>query len=154
MVTKRGTTATATKQTTTTNKKRSDLVCKVGNIGDEEIELRYTPSGKAVCNFNMAVNTGKGDERTTEWYQVALWEHLAENFMASIDEPKGLSVIVWGVPSVEAYTKNDGTPGKQKKISAWAIGINLNFYTVGDISKVQRIAYNNDEGEDNREEPF
>lgn len=123
----------------TTAKPRKDLVTKVGNIGavqdNGEIELRITQSGKSVCNFDIAVNTGKGEEKKTEWYRVTCWDQLADNVVACLT--KGNRVIVWGVPDIEEYTDKEGNTRKQKKINAWSVGIDLNFQQAS-LQKIER----------------
>jgi single stranded DNA-binding protein len=132
----------------TTPKPRKDLVTKVGNIGavnENGIELRYTPGGKAVCNFDIAVNTGKGENKRTDWYKITCWDSLAENVVACLN--KGDRVICWGVPDIEEYTDKEGNTRKQKKINAWSVGIDLNFQ-IGHIEKIIRDRIDNNQDED------
>ena len=57
-------------------------VILVGNLGKDP-ELRYTSSGKAVCNFTVATSErykdqdGEAQEKT-EWHSIVVWEKLAE----------------------------------------------------------------------------
>ena len=58
-------------------------VMLIGNLGNDP-ELRYTPSGAAVCNFNLATNKrftdSSGKERDeTEWHRIVCWQKQAEN---------------------------------------------------------------------------
>lgn len=133
-------TKTATKEAATeapATKKRSDLVCKVGNLGGDP-ELSITPGGKSVVNFNIAVNRKINDNVVTEWYAITAWESLAENIVASLT--KGMRAIVYGVPSIEEYDKKDGSgKGKQKKINAWNCGPDLSFATAA-VSKIERTS--------------
>lgn len=54
----------------------------VGNVGNEP-ELRFTPSGTPVCNFNVAVNRtwksadGESQQKVT-WYRIQAWQRQAE----------------------------------------------------------------------------
>jgi single-strand DNA-binding protein len=55
----------------------------VGNLGRDP-EMRYTPSGEAVTNFNVAVNQTHKDAngnliKTTAWFRVSTWGKTAEN---------------------------------------------------------------------------
>ncbi|MGL5486149.1 MAG: single-stranded DNA-binding protein [Shewanella sp.] len=46
-----------------------------------DAELRFTPSGEAVCNLSLAVNYGKkGNDgnRLTQWIDASLWGKQAE----------------------------------------------------------------------------
>ena len=54
----------------------------LGNLGSDP-EIRYTPSGQAVANFNVATNEvwtdrdGKKQERTS-WHRIVVWGRQAE----------------------------------------------------------------------------
>lgn len=141
-----GTTTSTREQTTP--KPRRDLVCRVGNIGktedDGSIKLRLTANGKSVCNFDIAVSIGKGDEKKTEWYKITCWESLADNVVASL--VRGNRVIVWGVPDIQEYTDSLGNVRKNKLINAWAVGPDLNFQQAN-VSKIERSGpvYDQDE---------
>jgi single-strand DNA-binding protein len=57
-------------------------VILIGNLGADP-ELRYTPGGKAVANFNVATHeqwTGKDGEKgeRTEWHKIVAWARLGE----------------------------------------------------------------------------
>jgi len=53
----------------------------IGNLGKDP-ETRYTPSGKQVCGFSVAVNRRwKSDGETkeaTDWFNVDAWGRLGE----------------------------------------------------------------------------
>src|SRR5438128_4986553 len=57
-------------------------VILVGNLGKDP-EVRYTPGGQAVANFNIATNenwtdkSGQKQERT-EWHRIVVWGKQAE----------------------------------------------------------------------------
>ncbi len=57
-------------------------VILIGNLGKDP-EVRYTPTGQAVCNFTLATNDswtdkqGQKQERT-EWHRVVAWGKQAE----------------------------------------------------------------------------
>ena len=70
-----------------------------GNLGSDPI-LRYTDSGKAVANFNLAVNSYQEEQAT--WYKITLWENLAENANKYLN--RGDKVLVRGRVSTEHYT--------------------------------------------------
>lgn len=57
-------------------------VILVGNLGGDPT-IRYTPSGTAVANFNIATTerytTKEGErEERTEWHRIVAWAKLAE----------------------------------------------------------------------------
>ena len=54
----------------------------IGHLGKDP-EMRYTPNGRPVTAFSVAVNrswvAGDGDKREeTEWFNVVAWGNLAE----------------------------------------------------------------------------
>ena len=58
-------------------------VILIGNLGSDP-EVKYTPAGVPVVNFNLATSeswsdraTGERQERT-EWHRLVLWRKLAE----------------------------------------------------------------------------
>jgi single-strand DNA-binding protein len=96
----------------------------VGNLGRDP-EMKYTPSGKAVVNFSVAVNTrwtngdGTNAERVT-WYKVACWGKLAEvtnEYLA-----KGRRVLVTASRiEAEAYIDKEGEPRAALRVTADAV---------------------------------
>lgn len=84
----------------------------MGNLGGDP-ELRYTPQGSAVCNFSIATNEKKKDNRgevqdITTWFRVTLWNKQAEN--ASKYLTKGSPVFIQGRLNVQDWTDRDGNP--------------------------------------------
>lgn len=83
----------------------------VGNVGRSP-ELKYTPSGVAVCDFSLAVSerwtdaNGAKQERTT-WWKVTCWRGLAETVANYVK--KGRQVLVYARRvEADAYTGRDG----------------------------------------------
>lgn len=65
----------------------------IGNL-TRDPELRYTPSGKAVTDINVAVNSGYGDKKETVFLDVTVWDKTAENVCEYL--AKGRQVAVTG----------------------------------------------------------
>lgn len=76
----------------------------VGNIGKSP-EIKYTPQGKAVCSFSVAVTEGI-DKEHTEWFSVETWEKTAEAVAKYCD--KGSQVLVEGRLKTRKWTDKDG----------------------------------------------
>jgi single-strand DNA-binding protein len=82
----------------------------IGNLGADP-ELRYTPSGAAVANFNIATTEkwkdkdGQSQERT-EWHRIILWNRQAE--IAKEYLRKGSSVYIEGRIQNRSYDDKDG----------------------------------------------
>ncbi|MBI4470517.1 MAG: single-stranded DNA-binding protein [Acidobacteria bacterium] len=82
----------------------------VGNLGRDP-ELRYTPQGDAVCNFNVATNERRRDaggemQDKTTWFRVSAWGRMGE--LANQYLKKGSQVFIEGRLSLEEYTDRDG----------------------------------------------
>jgi single-strand DNA-binding protein len=81
----------------------------IGNLGGDP-EMRFTPDGKPVTNFSVAVNrrfTSQGESREeTEWFRVSAWNQLAERCQQFLT--KGRQVYVEGRLQTRQWTGNDG----------------------------------------------
>lgn len=85
-------------------------VILVGNLGRDP-EMRYAPSGSAVCNVSVATTRqwkDKSGERReeTEWHRVVFYDRLAE--IAGEYLKKGRSVYVEGRLKYGKYTDKEG----------------------------------------------
>lgn len=82
----------------------------IGNL-TRDPELRYTPSGTAVCTFGLATNrnwtTDSGEKREeTEFHRIVSWNKLAE--LCSQFLVKGRKIYVEGRLSTRSWTAQDG----------------------------------------------
>jgi|SRR6185312_12433288 len=82
----------------------------IGNLGRDP-EMRFTPSGKPVTDFSLAVSrrrrSPEGDfVDETEWFRINCWDRLAE--IADQFLSKGSKVYVEGRVHIRKYTANDG----------------------------------------------
>ncbi len=81
----------------------------IGNL-TRDPELRYTPSGTAVCSFSLATNrswttdTGEKHEET-EYHRIVAWNKLGE--LCSQFLVKGRKVYVEGRLSTRSWTTQD-----------------------------------------------
>ena len=70
----------------------------VGNVGRDP-ELRYTPGGRAVCNFSLATNRVWTDRETNErreettWFKITVWGQQAETVNQYVQKGKQVMVI-------------------------------------------------------------
>ena len=89
-------------------------LCKVmiiGNLGSDP-EMRYTPTNRAVTQFNVAVNQSTKNQQTgewveeTDWFRVSVWGDRAERMAESLR--KGNKVFVEG----RFKTRNLRRPGR------------------------------------------
>ncbi len=83
----------------------------VGNLGRDP-EMRYMPSGGAVCNVSIATSRNWKDKASgerkeeTEWHRVVFFDRLAE--IAGEYLKKGRSVYIEGRLQTRKYTDKDG----------------------------------------------
>ena len=86
-------------------------VILIGNLGRDP-EVRYTPSGAAVCNVSIATTRNwksrEGGERQeeTEWHRVVFYDRLAE--IAGEYLKKGRPVYVEGRLKTRKWTDKEG----------------------------------------------
>ncbi|MEM7495716.1 MAG: single-stranded DNA-binding protein [Myxococcota bacterium] len=96
----------------------------IGNLGKDP-EVRYTQSGVAVCNLNVAVNERRkeGDSWTehTEWYTIVCFDKRAE--LAGEYLKKGRQVYAEGRPQYRTWQDRDG----QTRVSAELVAFQLLF---------------------------
>ena len=85
----------------------------IGNLGADPV-LRNTPSGRAVTNFNLAIDrrfyAGKDNERRlvkeTDWVPVVIWNDLARTCSQYLQ--KGSKVCVEGSIRPRQYEDREG----------------------------------------------
>jgi single-strand DNA-binding protein len=118
-----------------------NTVTIVGNV-TRDPELRFTPSGAAVCNFGVAWNlkTRDGEEQVS-FFDVTCWRQLAENVSESIT--KGTRVVIYGRLDQRSWESQSGDKRSKVEIIAddvapslkWASAeITRNEYKGGDSS--------------------
>ena len=98
-------------------------LCKmllIGNLGRDP-EMRYTPSGRPVTQFTLAVNrntrnqAGEWQEQT-EWFRVTAWGQLAERTAEQLR--KGSKVFVEGRFQSREWEGQDGQKRTALEVTA------------------------------------
>lgn len=69
-------------------------------------EMKYTPAGKAVCSFTLAVDRGFGDNKTTDWLPITAWEQQAE--FAANHLAKGRLIAIEGRLQSRTWETSEG----------------------------------------------
>ena len=94
----------------------------VGNLGRDP-EMRYTPNGRAVTEFSVAVTHRGRDPQTnewadlgTDWFRVTVWGDRAER--TAEEFKKGNRVFVEGRFRTREYDAKDGTHRTSLEITA------------------------------------
>jgi single-strand DNA-binding protein len=86
-------------------------VILIGNCGRDP-EVRYAPSGAAICNVSIATSSRRKDKASgetiedTQWHRVTFYDRLAE--IAGEFLKKGRPVYVEGRLKYGKYTDKDG----------------------------------------------
>ncbi|MFO1328731.1 MAG: single-stranded DNA-binding protein [Rubrivivax sp.] len=86
-------------------------VILIGNLGRDP-EVRYAPSGSAICNATIATSrqwkdkTSGERQEETEWHRVVFYDRLAE--IAGEYLKKGRSVYVEGRLKTRKWTDKEG----------------------------------------------
>lgn len=101
------------------------FVTVIGNVGD--VQLKFTPNGKAVCEVSVAENhnrkndqTGQWETESTTWRRVSFWENQAEAVADQVQ--KGDRVIVAGDEKLREYERKDGSKGASLEVRGRHIG--------------------------------
>lgn len=88
-----------------------NVVGIIGRIGRDP-ESKFTPSGKQVSKFSIAVDTGFGENKATSWFDCVAWTKTAE----FVDKyfKKGSKIAITGRLNQETWTDKEG--GKRSKV--------------------------------------
>lgn len=107
----------------------------IGNLGKDP-ELRYTPSGQAVCTFSIATTRKWRDKQTnelkeqTDWHNIVLWGRQAETSKEYLQ--KGSPVYIEGRIQTRNYDDKDGN----KRWITEIVGERMQFLgRRGDVSR-------------------
>jgi len=95
-------------------------VILLGRLGQDP-ELKYTPSGAAVCSFSMATSENWTDksgqkQEKTEWHKIVVWGKLAEvcnQYLA-----KGRQAYIEGRLQTRSWEDNTGQKRYMTEINA------------------------------------
>jgi single-strand DNA-binding protein len=94
----------------------------IGNLRRDP-EMRYTPSGRPVTEFSVAVShrgrdpqSGDWVDQGTDWYRVTIWGERGER--AAEQLRKGMRVFVEGRFRTREYEARDGTKRTSLEITA------------------------------------
>jgi len=102
-----------------------------GNLAADP-ELRYTPTGRAVCKLRVAyvprvkdTKTGQWSDGEVEFYDIDAWGQQAENCAEYL--AKGNRIVAVGDWQEVTYESKDGQQIKRNQMTARDIGPSLLF---------------------------
>ncbi len=112
-------------------------VILIGRLGSDP-EVRYTPSGVAVANFNIATSeewkdkdSGEKKERT-EWHRIVAWRRLGEICGEYLS--KGKQVYIEGRLQTRDWEDRDGN----KRYTTEIVATDVQFLGARDSSESAR----------------
>ena len=87
-------------------------ICLFAGRLTADAKERFTPGGKSVANFSLAVDSGYGDKKTTVFLNCVLWERakLVPHLL------KGKPIIISGEYTERKYQDNNGQERKVSEI--------------------------------------
>lgn len=104
----------------------------VGNITDDP-ELRFTPNGRPVANFTVAVNRrmrtqeGQWEDKLDGFFRCNAWADMAENVAESLT--KGARVLVTGRLQQRSWEDPEGNRRSTIEIQVDEVGPSLRWAT-------------------------
>lgn len=91
-----------------------------GNLG-KSAEIKYLPSGEAICTFSVAVTSGYGDKKKTTWANCALFGKQASGSLPQY-LTTGTTVAISGEVTLEEWETN-GVKNKALKVNVIKIDL-------------------------------
>jgi single-strand DNA-binding protein len=76
-----------------------------GNLGSD-CEIRFTKSGTQITQFSVALNSGYGERKMTNWVRCNIWGERGNALAPYLT--KGQQVVVSGELSQQEWTNKDG----------------------------------------------
>ena len=102
-----------------------NTVTLTGNL-TRDPELRFTSSGKAICDFSIAWNQMKKDgEKQAHYIDCSAWETLGENIAESC--AKGKRITVTGRLDFSQWETKEGQKRSKLAVVADDVSLSLRF---------------------------
>lgn len=98
-------------------------VMLIGNLGADP-EIRTTPNGQSVCNFNIATsrrwtNREGQPQEETEWHRIVVWGKQAENCKEFLS--KGRQVYIEGRLQTRQWEDQNGNKRYTTEVVAQSV---------------------------------
>lgn len=103
-------------------------------------ELKFTPSGKAVCTCSVARSYrvgGPDGEEQVDYFDFVAFDQLSENIVLSLS--KGTRVVLSGTLKQNRWTTDDGQNRSRVEIRVDAIGPSLRWASAS-VTKNEKAA--------------
>ena len=109
------------------------IITVIGNA--TSVELRFTPSGKPVANFQLASTPRNFDRNRNEWvdgdttfYPCSAWGQMGENCAETLVD-KGMRVLVVGRIKSRKFTNREGVDVTRFEVEVDEVGPSLRYAT-------------------------
>lgn len=98
-------------------------VMLIGRLGKKP-EVKYTETGRAVCNFSVATSESWKDKNgekkeNTEWHNVVVWGKLAETCTQYLD--KGRQTFIEGKMQTRSWEDENGFKRYTTEVNASSV---------------------------------
>ena len=110
------------------------VVTVIGNVVDEQVSLRFTPSGAGVCKFTVASTPRVYSKEKQAWEDgptlylpVSVWRQQGENCGETLT--RGMRVIVQGRLSQRSYDDKQGVKRTVYELDAEEVAVSLRSAT-------------------------
>jgi len=117
------------------------LITIIGNLSQDP-ELRFVPSGAAVCNFTVASTPRQFDRTTNAWkdgqtlfMRCSVWRDQAEHVAASLQ--RGMRVIVSGRLTSRSWETKEGEKRTVNELEVDEVGPSL-LWAEATVKKTDR----------------
>lgn len=87
----------------------------IGRVGVKP-EVRYTPSGAAICEVRLATSDGTKEKPVTNWHNINVWNKSGETAAKLLD--KGALVCVEGSINYQNFETKAGVKQTRTVITA------------------------------------
>jgi single-strand DNA-binding protein len=110
------------------------VITVVGNVVDEQVSLRFTPSGAGVCKFTVASTPRTYNKEKQAWEDgqtlylpVSVWRQQGENCGETLT--RGMRVVVQGRLSQRSYEDKQGVKRTVFEMEADEVAVSLRSAT-------------------------
>jgi single-strand DNA-binding protein len=110
------------------------VITVVGNVVDEQVSLRFTPSGAGVCKFTVASTPRTYNKEKQAWEDgatlylpVSVWRQQGENCGETLT--RGMRVVVQGRLSQRSYEDKQGVKRTVYELDAEEVAVSLRSAT-------------------------
>jgi single-strand DNA-binding protein len=106
------------------------IITVIGNVVEDQVDLRFTPSGAAVAKFTVASTPRVYDKQAQAWkdgetlyLKVSVWRQQGEHCGETL--ARGMRVVVQGRLSQRSYEDREGVKRTVYELEADEVAVSL-----------------------------